>query len=264
MPFPGSQPTAPGNAAPPPPPAPNKPDLWVSVNGQTQQMSAAQYAQLPGDTQAMSLDQSSGWQPLSTFLGTTATHGTPAAPAGGGGGWARGGATGGGQQRGGRSAVFNGVGGAQITRRLPFISEGDYIFCVHKMFYNEGRTSNAVIAEGEIILSNDYGETRALPEGTSASIYIGKNDAFDRNVKELIIALSGFDDAGNPRPDDDYVSPEECEHWVSDANPAQGIWIYVSARNRQMKSSEKLFTAMSYYPVAKLPDGSIDWAKTGP
>ena len=270
MPFPHSQTTSaptgapppPYQGPPPPPPPPpppgpaSGPDLWVISGGQTVQMTAAQYAGMPPHTSAMSLDQSSGWKTLADF-GVAAT----AAPAQAG--WSRGGGGGGGG--GGRKSAFNSVGGAQVTRRLPYLSEGDYIFCVHKMFYNEGRTSNAVICEGQVINSNNYGTSQALAEGSAATIYIGKNDAFDRNVKELILALSGFDAAGNPRPDDDYVPPEECEHWVSEANPAQGIMIYVRARVLPLKSdSTKAFTALNYWPVAKLPDGSIDWTKTGP
>lgn len=198
-----------------------------------------------------------GAQSAAAPVATPAQQPAPAAAPGRN--WGGGGRT----QPAASRSPFAGVESAEVYQRNAYIQDGDYILKVLSVIFKEGRNSNMVIIEADVIVSN-YDPTSAPSanhEGTRISTFINaKNDSFLSNVKEFIIAASGFDPSGNPRPLDDQVSADECEQAMGPDQPLAGALLYVKAREIMTKSNTP-FTRVAYHPAALLPDGSPDLNK---
>lgn len=158
---------------------------------------------------------------------------------------------------------FAGVESAEVYQRNAYIQDGDYVLKILSVIFKEGRNSNMVIIEADVLVSN-YDPTaapQANHEGTRISTFINaKNDSFLSNVKEFIIAASGFDTSGNPRPLDDQVGADECEQAMGPDQPLAGALLYVKAREVVTKAGTP-FTRVNYHPAALLPDGTVDLNK---
>jgi len=238
------------------------PDLWVSHNGGVVQMAHAQYAALPPETSAMPLDQLSGWKTLAVLAPAAAApaHVPPAA-----GGFAgRSAPTTAAPASGVPRGAFAGVEGAEVTRKGNNINEGDYVVRICSAEYKTARTATFVIIEVEIIDSS-YSETDPAKqgcnrEGSRATIFIKKNDSFANNIKEVLLAISGFDAQGDARDVHDQVSQAECEALVSAEQPYTGVLVYLEARGVITKQNQP-FTRVSWWPCPALPDGKPDHDK---
>jgi hypothetical protein len=118
-----------------------------------------------------------------------------------------------------------------------------------------------VFIEAKVLISsydpNDPGTHGCNKEGSHISICFPKNQSFTRNMKEFIIAASGFDPQGNPRPTDDTVTEAECAAAISEQQPFAGAVIYVEARQVPTRTGGQ-FTATSFWPARIGPDGQVD------
>ena len=237
-------PAAPG--APPAPPTPTAPPapaerlFFAFLNGVTTPLKPeSEIRLLPPATLIMSQDQSSGWVAASTLvapapaaaggMGRGAFH-APARP-----GAAPAGASAPQAGVGAPRGLFAAVAGAEVIRRGSYIMQGDYVGRLCSAEYKPGHSGNFVILEVEIVESTyDPAKTDTLEcnqIGSRVSIFIKQNDSFASNIKEIIIALSGFDPQGKPRDVHDVVSAEECEAMISAAQPFTGAFVYMEARD---------------------------------
>jgi hypothetical protein len=287
MPFPGSKPAlaptgapqtqaappappaAPTQSAPQPPAAPTPPaaarKFWVAINGQTMLKTDAECAQLPPATPAMTEDQSSGWSTIAALLGASAAPapgargaftrpGTvaaaPAATAQGAGDVPRG--------------LFAGVENAQVIRRGNYLNAGDYIARLCSAEFKKGRSKNQVIIEVEILTSsydaNDPQKNGCNQEGSRGTIFIQHNDSFTSNIKEIVLAVCGFDEQGKARDVTDMVTQEECDALISAAQPYAGALVYLEARQITTKGGNP-FTRISWWPCPLNKDGTPDTDK---
>lgn len=281
MPFPTSKtatapqmqaaPTSPAAPAPPvtqaapmPPAVPVAArSFWVAVNGQSVLKPEAECLQLPPATPAMTQDQSSGWSTIAALMGTPA-----AAPAGTRSAFARPGAAAaavtapvaGGMPKG----LFAGVENAEITRKGNNMNEGDYVAKICSAEYKPGRSANFVIIEAEIITSsydaNDPAKQSCNREGSRATIFIKQNDSFAGNIKEIMLAVSGFGPDGKSRDVHDTVTQDECASLVAKEQPFTGAMVYLEARNIKTKAGGD-FTRISWWPCPVNADGTPDTDK---
>jgi hypothetical protein len=252
-------------AAPPQPPAaaaPPLPKLWVVVNGQPVLQEPAQYMNLPPATQVHREDGIGGWQPLSKILPAApapaaapplnrTAYAPPAGP------------TQLPQPVGGAPdpSLFAGMESAQISRRGAFLTAGDYILKLSSAeFKNLRKGGMAAICEWIVMVSSyrqDNPTTHGcITEGSGVTTFIKKNDSFNGNMKELILALSGFDKSGQPRPETDQVTAQEVSRMLSPEQPFTGQCIYVEARDRELKDKPgQFYTNLNYWPMPMKPDG---------
>jgi hypothetical protein len=265
-------PAAPAAGAPPPPPAPAPTStlkLWVSLNGQSVLKNEAEARLLPPTTPAMSENQQSGWLTIAALL--------PVAAAASG---APGGAPGGRAAFGGRAApapqtpapiggtpatLFSGVEGAHVYRRGSNMEPGDYIAKLDTAEFKAARTGkNHIILGVKIIVSsydaNNPDKAQANQEGSTCAIFINQNDNFTSNMKEVMLAVSGFDAQGKPRPEDDVVTQDECAALISEQQPYTGALVYLEARSITTRAGNP-FTRISWWPCPQLADGSPDLTK---
>jgi hypothetical protein len=270
-PAPSFQPpaAAPGMPSAPPmaPPviqAPALPDLWVPVNGQPAQLKPDQWLTMPPQTPAHRVDGIGGWQTIAKFLPAAAA--APSAPLDRAafqappqaGQLPQQAATGGPD-----ASLFAGMESAQISRRGSFITEGDYILRLSSSEWKLLRKSGKYSGVFEFVVAvSSYNAAdprthKALTEGTGTTVFIQKNDSFNGNMKEMILALSGFDKAGQPRPETDVVTPAEVAATFGPGQPFAGAEIYCEARDRKTKE-DKDFTNMNYWPIPKTADGKYD------
>lgn len=286
MPFPGSRPAAapstpvtapaaplaPAPAAPAAPAAPGAPPapatpvaerkFWVAINGASVLKTETEARGFPPTTQGMSQDQTSGWKTLAELLG-----GAPAVAPGG--------------QRsafGGRvtqtapaaaatgapAGIFAGIEGASVTRRGNNFEEGNYVCRLASAEYKQGREKNFVICEMEILISSfdpaDPSTSGCNREGTFATVFVQKNDSFLPNMKEIVIACSGFDENGVPRDVNSIVTAEECNQFVSAEQPFAGALVYLEARLIKTRAG-KDYTRVSWWPMPKDASGAPDFEK---
>jgi hypothetical protein len=238
--------------------------FWVAVNGQSLLKTEAECRLLPASTQAMTEDQKSGWQALSVLIPTAFTPGAGAvAPAAGGradfqrpaqhapaGGAAA-----------STKSLFAGVEGADVIRRGVNMNEGKYIAKLCAAEFINGRKGDMVVLEVEILTSS-YDAANPTThscnqEGTRANIYIKKNDNWLSNIKEVVLAASGFDKDGKARPVDDTVTQAECDGLISAAQPFTGALVYLEAKLVKTKAGGD-FTRISWWPCPIQPDGTPD------
>jgi hypothetical protein len=233
-------------------------------------MEAAQYASLPPTTPAMTLDQSSGWSTIAALAPQRAAP-TPAPAPVAAGGLARGGAgqrqiasmpaTGGAPAAGLPRGLFAGVESAEVVRRGNNVNPGDYVAKLCSAEFKQGRDANFVIIEVEMLVSsydaNDPAKIQCNPEGSRATIFIKKNDSFASNIKEVVLALSGFNEQGIARDVHDAVTQQECESLVSPDQPFTGAMVYLEARAITTREGRP-FTRISWWPCPVRPDGKPD------
>lgn len=157
---------------------------------------------------------------------------------------------------------FAGVENAEVYQRNAYIGEGDYLLKILSVVLKDGRNRRMIIIEGDVLVSNYDPQTapQANREGTRVSSFIIDGDNFLSNLKEFIIAASGFDASGNPRPLDDVVTAEECEQVCGPDNPLAGAIIYTKARVVPTKQGNP-FTRMAYHPAVIGADGTPDVQK---
>jgi len=146
---------------------------------------------------------------------------------------------------------YGGVESAHAsTPRNPYLSEGDYVIEVISSTYNYGREHNAQIVEADIVLAGPRNPDTNLGYGTRVTVYFKHNTAFDSNIKELVIAASGFDQSGQPRPRDDFVSSEETNAMLNGPTPGiTGRLLYVEARQARSREGRE-FTRYTFWPCA--------------
>jgi len=268
-----TQPAAPAYGQPPAPPAPAahqpppppvqapEPQFWASVNGQSVPCAASALVNLPPGTMVMPQDQSRPWAPKETYA-PTATHPAPPPAAGFGGRQAP---AAGGAVAGVPRGAFAGVENAEVYQRNPNLNEGKYIFELLEAEYKQLRAGGAaIIIEGRILVStydpNLPHTAQCNKEGTLVSIFVKQNDNFASNMKEIILALSGFDAAGNPRPMDDVVTAQECEELVAAGQVYKGRKVYLEATGITTKAG-KPYTRVNWHPCPVDATGAPDMAK---
>jgi hypothetical protein len=276
-----AMPSAPGlpSMTPPAPtmPAAPEPQLWVALPGaaQPELKPVSACRALPPTTAAMTQDMSSGWSTLAALLPSTPA--IPAAPAQPAAGISRGGFAAHAAPAGQAQAssvprgAFAGVENASVTRRGEYINPGDYVARVCSAEYKNGRNGKTfVIVELQIIESSysatDPGKQHCNQVGSNASIFVHKNDNFASNIKEIILAVSGFDAQGKPRDENEMVTQAECEALVSPEQPFAGALVYIEAREVDTRPTPSnpnggKFTRTSWWPCPKQADGSPDLAK---
>ena len=258
--------------APPHPPGanPNTPTspatpgrmLWVGINGQSVAKTDAEARSLPPTTPAMFQDeQAGGWKTIGAILPASPAATQPAhRPAYG--------APGQPQQPAGGTAIpagiFAGVEHAQVMRRGSYVEPGDYVARLLSAEFKAGRKGNQIILELAVVTSSyDHArpETHGCNhEGSTMTAFIKQNDSFLGNIKEVILALSGFDDKGMPRDETDNVSQEECNALVSAEQPFKGAMVYLEARAIKTKAGGD-FTRVNWWPCPIKADGSPDLEK---
>ncbi len=254
---------APQPPAPPAPPAQATRKFWCSINGASVIKTEAEARALPSTTQAMPEDQVGGWSTLAALLGAapastpaqTQPMGRPAfgqrtapvqqqQPA----------------QQGGRG-MFAGVENAEVIRRGNNINPGDYICRVCQAEYKPGRTKTFVIIELEVLKSTyedgDPARAACNREGSRMTNFVLQNDSFASNVKEIVLAVSGFDAQGQPRDQHDTVTQAECEALVSPEQPFAGAIVYIEAREVPTRAGG-IFTRVSWWPCPIKADGTPD------
>lgn len=253
----GQQPQAQG--APPPPAVttpsaiPQIPDLYVNQNGQSVQIAGAQLAGMPDSTQVHHNGQ---WTTLGAVKQVLGIGGAPSpgpAPQPQQGGWQ--------QQPGpqGGASPYGGIDNSHTpTARNPYLAPGKYVLHVVSSTFNRGRDHNAQIIEVDVLAAQASGPNPPTPENTRATLYFKQNDSFLGNMKEIVIAASGFDTNGQPRPRDSQVSSAEAEQWLNGENPAIiGCLIYCEARETTTRSGTP-FTVYNFWPCKAAgtgPDG---------
>lgn len=239
---------APPAAPPTPPPAAVEPKWWVSVNGAAPVLlPQSQAVQHPG-AMVMPENQAGGWVPAAQAFPAQAAGGfrQVAPPAAGS------------APRG----AFAGVENAEVYQRNPMLKAGNYVARLTSAEYKNLRQGgSAVIVEMQVVVSSydpqDPNTHQSNKEGTAASVFIKQNDSFASNMKEIILALSGFDQAGNPRPVDDVVSQAECEALVGAEQVYAGRYVYLEARDI-MTRQNKPFTRINWHPCPLKADGTPD------
>lgn len=240
-------PAGPGAGAPPPP-APvhaHDPVYWVSLNGVQTKVPLSQFGTLPPGTMAMPEDQSRPWAPKESYATPAPAQ---AAPAGFGGRTAAANPAAPGVPRG----AFAGVENAQVYQRNANITPGDYVVEITEALYKNLRSGkNSVIIEGRVLVSSyNAANPNTLgcnKEGSDISVFVTQNDSFASNMKEIILALSGFDAAGNPRPLDDVVTSTECEALVAPEQAYTGRKVFLQAREITTKAGNP-YTRVQWHP----------------
>jgi len=212
--------------------------------------------------QIMPSDGSQPWAPAATYLGAAGQQAAPAhqrsfgraaAPSGHA-------SAGHGTPRG----VFDQVATADVLRRSDNISEGDYVARVNQAEYRKARNGEYVIVELKVLVSTydtHKPETHGCNrEGSTVSVFVKHNDNFASNMKEIMLAVCGFDEQGLPRPDDDRVEPSECDAFVSESQPFAGATVFLRAREVPTRAGG-LFTRVQWYPCPLKADGNPDLDK---
>lgn len=268
-PPPAPAPAGPTGGPPAPPaPAPSSLKFWVSLNGASVLKTEAECRALPPTTPAMPESQQGGWLTLAGLLpagaptapapaaGTRSAFGTRPAPQ----------AAAPAPSGAAPASLFAGVESAEVYRRGNNMNEGNYIAKVCSAEHKDGRTAQYVIFEVEILTStynaNDPMYSGCNREGTRATIFCKKNENFASNMKEIILALSGFDPQGLPRPEDDVVTKEECMAAIGPEQPFTGAIVYIEARIVKTKAGGD-FTRVSWWPCPLKADGTPDEARIG-
>jgi hypothetical protein len=273
MPFPTTKAATPAHATPgpvtaAPNPVPAAPNIFTWVNETW--TPAPNWISLPDTTQACA----EGDQAPSTIGAlkarfaakpAAALPGRPAAPPGAARpatppGAARPAAAAAGPARG--RSPFAAVGVASIIRRNDYINPGCYALRIVQVKYITGRNGDHVVVEADVITSS-YEDAKPEThgcnrEGSRLSAFIKKNDNFDGNMKELMIALIGYDANGACRADDDLVTQEECEAAISDAQPYAGAVVYAEAKQITTKAGNP-YTRVNWWPIKMLADGTPDY-----
>lgn len=239
----------------------------MPVNGQPVEKTEAECRTMPPTTPAMTHDYSSGWLTLAALLGPPPAAAPAAPPPAAGTRAAFGGrpaASAPPPQAPGtpnRNDPFAGIEGAQTFRRGNNMNPGTYIARVSSAEFKHGRQKDMVIIEVEILTSsydvNDPTTHQCNKEGSRATVFVSMNDNFLSNMKEIILAVSGFDAQGQPRPENDTVTKAETDAFVSADQPFAGALVYLEARLIKTKAQTD-FTRISWWPCPQHPDGSPD------
>lgn len=257
-------PAAPGVPAAPtaPPVAPPAPErqFYAHINGATVPKTESEARALPPTTMIIPADnQAAGWAAVSAVFPTAPA---PAVPAAGGMGRsafappAR--PTAAPAMGGAPRGMFAGVANADVIRQGSYLNPGDYVARVCSAEYKQGRQKNMIIIEVEL-LESTYDPSK--PEthdsnraGSRASIFINQNDSFASNMKEIMLAVSGFDPAtGKPRDVNDTVTEAECDALISPDQPFTGAYVYLEARNKTTKNNTE-FTRIQWWPMPMKAD----------
>lgn len=256
-------PNPPQRGNPPPTSATNAatlPDTYADVNGQSVWMTGAELARMHPDTDIYIDEQ---WVKLSTLLGSQGGAGAPPAPARKAGGFGgntqghqgqarQGGSWGNGGSRQSSGSKYNGMEKAEVgAARNPYLPEGKFVILVRDSHYNTGRQHNAQIIEADVKLGVDN-QNNPLLENQRVTLYFKQNDSFLNNMKEIVIAASGFDPQGNPRPREDFVSEAEADEMLDGPSPLiVGRLLYVEGR-QVSTSTGGTYTRYQFWPCPSL------------
>lgn len=265
-------PTPPAGAVlgnPPPPPTPPaaaaEPKYYVAIGGKSVLMPKSEAQQRNPNDMCMTEDQTSGWKTVAELLpmansmrpgvtqpgGFAARVGQPQAYQGAASGSVP-------------PNLYAGVENAQVTRRGANFTEGQYICKLGSAEYKVGRQKSYVILELEVITSSYDAAIPAthesLREGAHATIFIALNDSFRNNIKEIVLACSGFDSEGKWRDENDVVTQQECEALTSTEQAYAGALVYLEAKQILTKEN-KPFTRISWWPCPVKADGTPDTDK---
>lgn len=251
-------PTPPATGNPPPPPAPSpaaaEPRYYVAIGGQSVLMPKSEAQAQNPNLPCMTEDQKSGWQTVAVLLPMANPMRTSNPPAAGGFAGRAGQPQ---AQQGGTPAnLYAGVENAEVYRKGALFTEGEYIARVARAEYIQGRQKNMVLIELEIITSS-YDATipatqGALREGVHATAFIIKNDNFLSNIKEVVLACSGFDAVGNWRKEDDVVTAEECNALTAPEQAFAGALVYLEAKMTKTRAGAD-YTRVNWWPCPVHP-----------
>ena len=248
---PAQQPPAPPPVQQPPAPAP-LPDLYVNQNGQSVMVQGSQLTGMPDTTQVHHNGQWTTLGSVRASLGLSSPQGSPGPlPQQQQGGWS--------QQPGPQcgASPFAGIEGASTpTARNPLLAgNGKYVLHVVSSTFNRGRDHNAQIIEADVLAAQAMGTDPITPEGARTTLYFKQNDSFLGNMKEIVIAASGFDEQGNPRPRDSQVTTAETDQFLNGDSPlVVGSLIYCEARNTTTRSGTP-FTVYNFWPCKSAGTG---------
>jgi hypothetical protein len=285
-----------------PAPAPQR-SFWCAINGQAQLLNEAQARTIDPNTMAMDEAQTIGWTPIGQLLGAAApapaqpafqqpafqqptqpafqqpaqpAFQQPAQPA-----FQR-------QpvpamqqqpfgqqpQQGGYPAaaapanLFSGVANASVTRRGNNLTGGQYVGRFVSAEYKEGQNGIYVIAEVDIIISNyiegDPINGKSTPAGQRVSIFVKKNQNFDSNIKEIMLALSPHNPDNTIREDTDNIPPHETAALLTQPCPFAGQYVYLMANETMTKGGPQApphpFTRINWWHCPKDAAGNPDIA----
>ena len=167
-------------------------------------------------------------------------------------------------QQAAAGSLFSKVEGAEVYRKGSYMEAGDYIAKLVSAEVKQGRTKTMIILEVAILTSSynpDVPEKQGCnQEGSRATIFVQQNENFLSNVKEIMLAVSGFDPQGRARPEDDTVTQAECDALVAPEQHYAGALVYLEARVITTKTGNP-FTRISWWPCPQLADGSPDTEK---
>jgi len=268
-------------AAPPAAPAAAAPAqmYWVVVNGAPAQMTMEQMRTQAPSTPAC-IDGSNVWSTVGALL--PAQPAAAPAPAAGAPAWNRPAAAPAApsyqapapqhQQQYQASngiapaGMFEGVENAKVfDGGGDRITDGDYVavYCGAQTKEKRDKTGSMVFFEVEIVKSTfnpaDATTHQCIREGRRVSVCLNKNDSFLCNFKEVVLALSGFDAQGQPRPDDSVVTKEESLAVVGPEQKYVGALVFLEVRTKpQVRNPQKTFTYINWWPCPRMADGSPD------
>lgn len=247
-----------------------EPKFWVGINGVPLLHPLSALRTLPPTLQATNEANTDGWFTVGHYL---AKHGQPAAVAAPQmaapvqGGFAGRAAPSHASAAGVPNNLFAGIEVATFYRKNAKMTPGQYVAKITSHEYKQGQEKNMLIVELEILVSSyaeaDPSTHEALREGTRAAAFVVRNTSWLPNIKEIIIAASGFDAQGKCRSETDTVTNEEAMALVDPSQPYAGALVYIEAKTIMTKKENKPFTLQNWWPMPVDASGTPDFEKLG-
>lgn len=166
------------------------------------------------------------------------------------------------------AGLFNGVSNASVTRRGNNMNPGDYIARFIAAEYKEGQKGSYVISEVEIVATSfvqgDPIKGNCNPIGQRVSVFVKRNQSFDGNIKEIMLALSPHNSDGTIRDESSAIPPGETAALLQQPCPFAGQYVYMEARDVDTKGAHGQppgkFTRISWWHCPKDAAGNPDTA----
>ncbi len=166
-----------------------------------------------------------------------------------------------------RRSPFAGIESAEVREgRGDYVTDGNYVNKIVDIFLKDMRSGKqAVLVEMEVVVSSfdaaDSSTHGCNKEGDKVTQFFHFGDSFLSNFKSFAKAAAGFDDAGQPMPDEE-VTEAYCESLLSSEQgptPLLNCFVYIEARTKpQQRDPSKTFTYVDFSPVKLNADGTPD------
>lgn len=145
--------------------------------------------------------------------------------------------------------IYDGMGDAKISNKLPSLGEGKYVVQIEKIGHFPTRAGyNATCAEFSVLESSNADH----PVGVKRSYFQKMNvDAAMGALKQFACALSGIDPKDTAKVKEQARNLEEfLELAISKENPARGLRVGVNLVKITTKDG-KPFGKHDWFPVAQ-------------